>query len=766
MASYSFKRLSTYAVQAARVLVIGIVLFGGVATAFAQEAHAPHLPPCHEGETNPGTGWCYPADENGDVDQEASRNELLEAVTDPAKAIGEGALSVVLSAFVGLSYIVLAFSNFLLFLAGAFFNWIMVETVLEFGLNFGNSPGVLAGWSVLRDLGNIALLFSFVFIGLATILGLQSYTVTKTLPRLIIFAVLLNFSLFVAEAVIDVTNGLSATIASQATTQQNNCASATRTVDGDNNIESEQQDCATDKNYGISGSIMNASGLASSFRPPIEECPLLNLNCSMKNISMMLGLTLFSSILAVVLIAAGIMFVIRVVTLLLIMVTAPIGFAGMVVPFLKGIAEKWWGALLHQSLFAPVFLLLVFIGLTILNHSPFAAASQAHSIGDALGSGDMDTISILVTFTLVVGFLLAALIIARRLGAVGADFAIKTAGGLVYGTMGGAARITLGRGSHVLAGAVRRSGFGDNEVGRMFTKVLDKGASSSYDFRAGTASAFGKLGVDMGRTTRGGAGHGVTGVLHERVESRLAFKKSVGDERTLQLEQLERKEGRLEDQKEKLEVKAAQSDGRVKERFEKAAQKKEREVEETKDKIANLPLKRAKDLAAELKGAKGESDANQRALVDAVRQVARSEAALKVAEAGGDAKASAAAEAQLNAAKSLRDAAEVAARTSGEQVERFSKALSGIQNSYADHLEELADKFPLFRREENLRSSLEMREIDGRDDTQKALYKILDGMKGISKGGSDHSTSHIPKAGSAFGSGGGGGVKPAGGGGH
>ena len=57
--------------------------------------------------------------------------------------------------------------------------------------------------------------------------------------------------------------------------------------------------------------------------------------------------------------AAVFLFITRCVVLAFLMVTSPIGFAGMAIPPLHEMATKWWDQLLKQSFFAPIFILLI-----------------------------------------------------------------------------------------------------------------------------------------------------------------------------------------------------------------------------------------------------------------------------------------------------------------------------------------------------------------------------------------------------------------------
>ncbi len=115
-----------------------------------------------------------------------------------------------------IAYWMLTVVGWLLGLVGMIFNWTVVITVFQYGAYFANSQGMLVAWGILRDIGNIIILFGFLFIGIMMILDLHSFDARHSLPRLIIFAVLLNFSLFAGEAIVDIANVLSSQIYIQA----------------------------------------------------------------------------------------------------------------------------------------------------------------------------------------------------------------------------------------------------------------------------------------------------------------------------------------------------------------------------------------------------------------------------------------------------------------------------------------------------------------------------------------------------------------------
>jgi hypothetical protein len=330
-------------------------------------------------------------------------------------------------------------------LVGAFFNVAMIYTVFNFSLYFGNSEGLLLAWTVIRDLANIVLLFSFVYIGIRTILGTGNYSVGKTLPALLIFAVLLNFSLFIAEAVVDVSNAVASSFYTQASGAD--CRDA-----------SNMDACA---NEGVAGKIMEITGISGflsertwstgSNVPQNGPTALVLYFCILMFLIVVIG-TLF---------AASLMLISRAVTLIYVFVTAPLGLAGAAIEPLKKFSEDWWKQLSDNALFAPVMVLLILVGLKIMEglKNSFVGADQTllalleqPSGGESISLG-----GIFVLFALVIGFFWGALISAKRFSVFGASavvggaqkwigntaggFSVYPAAGLVSGIAGGAGKV-------------------------------------------------------------------------------------------------------------------------------------------------------------------------------------------------------------------------------------------------------------------------------------------------------------------------------------
>ena len=404
------------------------------------------------------------------------------------------------------AFFILGFSNFVLGVAGVLLNWVVVKTVFQFSQLIGNSEGLLTAWRILRDIGNLLLLFGFVLMGIGTILDTSKLPDKKAIPTLIIFAVLLNFSIFAAEAVIDTSNVLTSVLYSQANTHP----------------------CVTeicDINDGIAGHIMQSTGLSSiySLQDGVSGVTVTN------KVLIVLGLTIFSTVGIVVLLATAFMLAFRAVVLTGLIILSPIGFAGMALPPLKKMASRWWNALIHQAFFAPILFLLIFIDLKVTEG--FSSVSNNHNLATALAAPGTDNMGIIMVFLLITMGLLAALMAAKSFGAAGANYAISTAGKIAGGTSmlgGGGAfigRRTIGASSAAISRGIKSRPIGATWYGKAIAGVADKGASSSFDARAALPKkmAIGKMALpDLGKPNKVAA-KGYNEIEKQAVDARTKY---------------------------------------------------------------------------------------------------------------------------------------------------------------------------------------------------------------------------------------------------
>ncbi|MBI5405572.1 hypothetical protein HY972_00835 [Candidatus Kaiserbacteria bacterium] len=374
-------------------------------------------------------------------------------------------------------------------------------TVVTMGDYVNKLSAVGVTWRILRDIGNIVLIFGFLAVGISIILNTERLGYgKKMLPMLLVAAVFLNFSLFFAEAVIDTGN----LFATQFFTQINGGNPVTPDFLAKLNTSPE--------NEGISNKIMDQIGLQS-----IYGQGRVNTGVFTSGNSWIIGFmgTILFLITAFVMFSLAFVLIARFVILLFLIIIAPIGFAGLAVPKLASSAGKWWSTLFEQTITAPVLLLLLYIALAVITDVNFLTGICAPSTPGAtctkdwtgfVGGNDLTGFaSLMLSFLVAMGLLLAVVIVSKKISAFGAAGATKLAGKLTFGATAFGMRSTVGAGSQYLSRKVRSSSWGETKRGRLLASTFDRGAKASFDVRG--TGVLGKLpygGVDAGAAQKGG----------------------------------------------------------------------------------------------------------------------------------------------------------------------------------------------------------------------------------------------------------------------
>jgi hypothetical protein len=382
-------------------------------------------------------------------------------------------------------------------------------TVVKMGEYVKSLSAIGVAWRILRDLGNIALIFGFLAIGINTILGTEAYGWgQKLLPRLLMAAVALNFSLFFTEAIIDTGN----LFATQFYTQIKGGGPLQLSSGSMSKIDMIQ-------NEGISNKLMGKLGLQNIYGKAVNNNVVLT-GTNPFFIGFM-GILLFITA-AFVMFSLAFILIARFVALIFIIILAPIGVVGFAVPKLSGIAGKWRDQLISQTLTAPVLMLMLYIALAVITDAQFLAGYGSGGTPEWTGifTGSIDGFaSVLLSFLVAMGLLLAVTAYAKQLGAVGAAMATKTAGRVVGGFTGGAigGLALAGRGTFGLVGRglnskgmqARAAGSGLvanlSKVGAFAGRNLEK---RTYDLR--NVRALGSVGGALTGALAGG-GFGDTG---------------------------------------------------------------------------------------------------------------------------------------------------------------------------------------------------------------------------------------------------------------
>jgi hypothetical protein len=372
-------------------------------------------------------------------------NGLCKAVVDAITTFFS--LGTLFWAGASLLYILLMIAQVFLGFAMWWFDGAIYYTVILMGAYINNEAAyksITLAWGVIRDLGNVLIIGGFVAVGIGTIIQASQYAADKLLVKLIIAALLINFSYFFAGAVIDATNYVTIQIYNSDLIQNNCNVKQTGVVQGFvSGIRAGIVGSDTDgSNTGIcslAGSMMGYTRMTSW--DEINKMAYSSVNVTPGTsaagktrdslyfnmmILTLMGL-LFTALMAWVLIQAAFMLIVRFVGLIFLLITSPIGIAGIGVPFISEYASKWWSALFSQALFAPVYIFFFGLSLTIVKSfneifAPDAKDGSGRSYADSIaamqggGQGWFSAeIPLFISFFIAIASMFLAYMLAKRI---------------------------------------------------------------------------------------------------------------------------------------------------------------------------------------------------------------------------------------------------------------------------------------------------------------------------------------------------------------
>lgn len=441
---------------------------------------------------------------------QAAQNAAAQTVTDP---------SGVSSGFGPIMTWIASLFAWLVGVAALTLDYAVYYTVIRMGDYVHNLTAIGVTWRILRDLANIMLIFGFIGAGIATILNVEKYGwKTKMLPMLLLAAVFLNFSLFVSEGLVDVTN----LFATQFFTQINGGVQPTADYLQQTSIGSE----------GISNKIMAQVGLQTIYTKGAANTEVFKAGNTWTIGFMSILLFIIT---AFVMFSLAFILIARFVALIFFIALSPVAFMGLAIPQMEYRAGQWWKNFLEQIVTAPVLLLLLYVALAVITDAQFltgfcipsAGSTNASCAADWTGfaTGNFQGFaSMLLSFLVAMGLLLVVVIKAKSMSAFGSDMAIKSAGKLSFGATAWAGRNSVGWLSQRGSEAFRRTKLSRSPiVGRAISGTLDRGAKASFDVRGATAGGGLKgLGVDAG-----GAGKGYRDWEKEKIKGNEDYAKTL-----------------------------------------------------------------------------------------------------------------------------------------------------------------------------------------------------------------------------------------------
>jgi hypothetical protein len=268
----------------------------------------------------------------------------------------------------------------------------MANTAADFGLD----ETVKLMWSVVRDLFNLLFIFGLIWAGFKLILGTDETGGKRMIGNIVIAALLINFSLFVSQIIVDVSNVAAHQLNALIQPPESTVVLGGWSV---GNISTSFTQ------------LTNLDRLGENSRELAREAGIGSASDTLGG-ALVLGLvfTVFYAILGFVFAAGAFILFVRFFTLIFLMIFSPIMFIGFILPKLGGYATKWWERFFNQALVGPAFIFMIYLSLRALEGV------------DRLDSSQYTITNLVLYLLMVTAFLWGSLMIARSLGSgVGAQ---------------------------------------------------------------------------------------------------------------------------------------------------------------------------------------------------------------------------------------------------------------------------------------------------------------------------------------------------------
>lgn len=352
-------------------------------------------------------------------------------------------------------------------LAGVILNFVVYYTVVQMKYHYDKISAINVAWTVIRDIANMSFIFILLYTSIMTILGKGDYK--RTIINMVIAGLLVNFSLFFTKVAIDASNLLALTFYK---------AIAPASALGLGGFST-----------GISDAMMQPLGLQSIFELAADG----KINSGSIVIVGVMG-TIVSLIAAFIFVAISLMFVIRYVILIFVLIFSPIVFVSSVIPGLQGYRPQWISALTGQAMFAPVYFLLTWITISIMQGT-FAVTGLSSALQgvNVVKNGANGMAETLFNFVVIIAFLIGSLIISKTVSdksGMGVNKftskALGFAGAATFGIQGRLGRATIGRYSQSVANDkdLQTKALSGDMGARLKLATAQKMGKSSFDGRA------------------------------------------------------------------------------------------------------------------------------------------------------------------------------------------------------------------------------------------------------------------------------------------
>lgn len=250
----------------------------------------------------------------------------------------------------------------ILVVVGSIFDQLLKFFVVDFQKTLTDlniMGGIQIAWQLFRDLANVAIIGVFVFVAIMTILGSTEYGTKRLVARVLIVAILINFSFLFTRVIVESSNFVAGQFARS---MPNNAMEV-----------------------GVAQSFLQAFGIHGLWSGTEALTDRVATETDSGWAALLYGLVggFFLICIAGVLLYGVVMISARALLLIFMLITSALAFATFLIPSWSNQTyigwNNWWSNLLKAALFGPILMVFLWIAMQII------ARASVNGAGTALG---------------------------------------------------------------------------------------------------------------------------------------------------------------------------------------------------------------------------------------------------------------------------------------------------------------------------------------------------------------------------------------------
>jgi hypothetical protein len=271
--------------------------------------------------------------------------------------------------------------------------------------NFAQSAPVVLGWTIIRDLCNMFFILIVLVIAFATILHFEKYSIKNLLVKVIVMAILINFSKLICAVIIEGANVIMMTFVAGFESK---------------GAEGMSQALGIDKMQTLSNI---PSGTNTNLVNPQTK---VGTGSTFWDVLLLYILALVYMLVAtVVLLAMCGVLLMRMIFIWIYIVLSPLAYLASTMPATESMARDWWTKFTSYVMTGPILAFFIWLSLAVLSGTtggdPDAVTvnmmgSNANGTSKAVANSQITTTNFFIGYAIAIGLLIGGLVVSKQYG--------------------------------------------------------------------------------------------------------------------------------------------------------------------------------------------------------------------------------------------------------------------------------------------------------------------------------------------------------------